>query len=372
MRRRLRIATLLLLAVGLWYHNQRYFPTPLGKSNRKSGGGGGGGGGLPDNVKAIFGSWVQDESVVFQVSAAIAAGKIVRIRNGFDSDLAVALHTELRGSTYNYVGCNSVRPVPVPVPTPLRDTKGFPNQHDHVHGSVPPTAGCKHPHRAQRVPVDTTAFFQSDGGGGGGDFEGTLLCSEVEALNLGDFFFSGGYRRQVDPDGLPPLAASIARRLDAVEVNAWVRSVLQTRRNISSSTFGVRNFKPGDLSGMHTDNVKGRYGGLSMTSYFTEPGLRWDASAAGGCFVWCADPQTPVKVAPEYNTILLFKIGTSSKHFVEPVLRGAAPRFVLQGWWGSAEDTEDTEVREDTALPRAGTAFELDIGSPTRDMLTIG
>ena len=109
-----------------------------------------------------------------------------------------------------------------------------------------------------------------------------------------------------------------------------------------------------------------------MTSYFTEPGLRWDASAAGGCFVWCADPQTPVKVAPEYNTILLFKIGTSSKHFVEPVLRGAAPRFVLQGWWGSAEDTEDTEVREDTALPRAGTAFELDIGSPTRDMLTIG
>ena len=346
MRRRLRIAALLLLAVGCWYIAEAL-------QRRAGGGGGGGGGGLPDDHKAIFGSWVQDRSIVSQVSAAIAAGKIVRIRGGFDAGLAMALRTELTESTYNYVGCNS------PLGPPDND------------GAVPPTAGCKHPHRNQGVPVDTTAFFQSSSGGR----EENTLCSRVEALNSGKFFFSGGYRRQVDPDGLPPLAASVARRLGTAKVNAWVSSVLQTGLTISSTTFGVRNFKPGDLSGMHTDNVKGRSGGLSMTAYFTDPGLHWDATAAGGSFVWCAEPQTPVKIVPEYNTILLFKVGTASKHFVEPVLDGARARYVIQGWWGfttRTEDTEDMGDTGDTALHRASTGSKPDGGSQERGMLTIG
>ena len=169
MRRRLRVAALLLLAVGCWYIAEAL------QRRAGGGGGGGGGGGLPDDHKAIFGSWVQDRSIVSQVSAAIAAGKIVRIRGGFDAGLAMALRTELTESTYNYVGCNS------PLPTPLG-----PPDND---GAVPPTAGCKHPHRNQGVPVDTTAFFQSSSGGR----EENTLCSRVEALNSGKFFFSGGY-----------------------------------------------------------------------------------------------------------------------------------------------------------------------------------
>ena len=158
-------------------------------------------------------------------------------------------------------------------------------------------------------------------------------------------------------------------------MNAWVSSVLQTGLTISSTTFGVRNFKPGDLSGMHTDNVKGRSGGLSMTAYFTDPGLHWDATAAGGHFVWCAEPQTPVKIVPEYNTILLFKVGTASKHFVEPVLDGARARYVIQGWWGfttRTEDTGDMGDTGDTALRRASTGSKSDGGSQERGMLTIG
>ena len=45
---------------------------------------------------------------------------------------------------------------------------------------------------------------------------------------------------------------------------------------------GVRNFKPGDLSGMHSDNVEGRKGGLSLTAYFNDPESGWNATSAGG------------------------------------------------------------------------------------------
>ena len=117
------------------------------------------------------------------------------------------------------------------------------------------------------------------------------------------------------------------------QVKEWMGRLLGGQEeNVDTAYFGVRRFDPGDVYSSHNDDIDGRRGGLSFTSYLTSDAESWKASW-GGHFVWCADPANPVFVKPEANTMVLFRVEQSSWHHVQPLLEGAPARYVFQGWW---------------------------------------
>jgi hypothetical protein len=134
--------------------------------------------------------------------------------------------------------------------------------------------------------------------------------------------------------------------LASTEVFHWISWLLgenhladnedeESESSVGSAIFGVRRFDQGDAYGSHNDDTDGRLGGLSLTSYLTAPSEAWGAAQNdwGGNFVWCADPTSPVSIAPSANTLLLFRVEDTSWHHVQPLMPGAPPRYVFQGWW---------------------------------------
>jgi Rps23 Pro-64 3,4-dihydroxylase Tpa1-like proline 4-hydroxylase len=63
---------------------------------------------------------------------------------------------------------------------------------------------------------------------------------------------------------------------------------------------GAQCLNEGDVYGLHNDDLEGRFGGLSFTSYFTQK--QWK-SEWGGYFVWCADPKEPITIPPLSNIV---------------------------------------------------------------------
>ena len=100
---------------------------------------------------------------------------------------------------------------------------------------------------------------------------------------------------------------------------------------VEYTSMSVRRLNVGDVYGSHNDNLEGRFGGISLTAYFTEY-QHWK-SEWGGQFVWCADPTAPIAIPPISNTVVMFRVSETTWHHVQPLLEGSPPRYVLQVWW---------------------------------------
>jgi hypothetical protein len=241
-------------------------------------------------LSEVFGPWIDDAETVANVSLALTGGSIVIIEGGLNVKLAQGLRDELT--------------------------------------------------RAE--------FVRSDGAHAGEElarisatFQDTFFampeserCDAVKASNGGEFFFS--HQRPADYNSVP-LSRDTSNSLDAPAVRGWIDKILDhPKGTIGSSEWGVRRFDMGDVYSLHNDDTNGRFGGLSLTAYFTNPDQPWDVNESGGQFVWCADAQSaPVAIAPSFNTLVLFRVDRNTNHYVEPLLKGSKdnPRYVFQGWW---------------------------------------
>lgn len=246
----------------------------------------------PSELKTVFGPWIEDIETVVNVSTALADGGIVIIENGMDARLAEGLRAELAQARF-------------------------------VRSDGATATGSAEEQRVSSA--FNTAFFE---------VPAAARCAAVDALNGGEFFFS--HQRPADYNSVP-LSKATSTTLDTAVVRSWVEKLLDSKRGtIGSSEWGVRKFDVGDVYGLHSDDVNGRFGGLSLTAYFTDPEQQWDAKQSGGQFVWCADTNSaPVAIAPTFNTIVLFRVDRNTNHYVEPLLAGSTgnPRYVFQGWW---------------------------------------
>jgi hypothetical protein len=249
----------------------------------------------PEEMIATFGDWVQDPDTLRTIRAALQTGRPVLVPSAYQPQVFEALRAEFTAAEY--------------IRSELASTK------------------------EKMQKLGTKPFFHSSN-----------VCHAVHAMNggmlllqrAGKFFFSHQVPTSYDTFSE---TQRVSAMLASPEVNRWISWLLgmEEEESIGSATFGVRRFDQGDAYGAHNDDTDGRIGGLSLTSYVTAPDEAWAANANanswGGNFVWCADTANPEFIAPSANTLLLFRVEDTSWHHVQPLMPGAPPRYVFQGWW---------------------------------------
>ncbi|KAL7504106.1 hypothetical protein ACHAXN_002972 [Cyclotella atomus] len=242
----------------------------------------------PKELIDVFGSWIENAATIKEIQTALQSGKIVVIHDAFKPDMYDKLQSEITSVQYS------------------REPRSTPLSHIEQIGS--------------------STFF---------DVPRDQVCGAVDRLYGSDpindnrtFFFS--HNNPISFEGFRT-TIKLKGQFQSPSVRRWVAFLLgEENESVEYSTMGARCLNEGDVYGSHNDDLEGRFGGLSFTSYFTQ--TQWK-SEWGGNFVWCADPREPITIPPLSNTIVLFRVSETTWHHVQPLLKGSPPRYVLQVWW---------------------------------------
>lgn len=259
-----------------------------------------------DEVFNILGNWVKNESTLNVIRNGIVSSQLVVIHNAFADNVARKLRAELITALPQFEN-----------PDPTNSIGDY-----------------------YKNSIFTDSSKQD-------------ICEEVNNLNNGNFFFY--HMKPKSYKEVTPYSQHLFDILGSKEAFGIIDYLLGNNvSTIHNGLFGVRSLPEGAMYGMHDDNIFFKTNGLSMTSYFTDPSIRWK-SEYGGHFVWCADSMTALTkkkvktqklskkpsadyIPPDYNSMILFRVNDYSEHFVEPLRQGAPDRLVFQGWWYRAVD----------------------------------
>jgi hypothetical protein len=116
---------------------------------------------------------------------------------------------------------------------------------------------------------------------------------------------------------------------DAPGTKEWI-SAASDRDCRGPVQFGASWYMPGDYSLPHTDFTPPR--AVAFIWHLTrEWAPRW-----GGSLYWC--PRC-THVAPEFNTLTVFNVSSTTWHFVCPVSpRARGKRLAVNGWWTTTDE----------------------------------
>jgi hypothetical protein len=241
----------------------------------------------PKELMDVFGSWIENPATIKEIRTALQSGKIVVVHNAFKPEMYAKLRAEI----------TSVQYFREPRSTPISDIK----------------------------KIGSSTFF---------DVPRDQVCGAVDRLYGSDpindnrtFFFS--HNNPSSSENFR-IARNLKGRFHSPPVRRWVADLLgEDNESVESLHLSARCLNEGDVYGSHNDDMEGRFGGLSFTSYFTTQ--KWKPEW-GGNFVWCADPREPFTIPPLSNTVVLFRVSDTTWHHVQPLLKGSPSRYVLQVW----------------------------------------
>lgn len=152
------------------------------------------------------------------------------------------------------------------------------------------------------------------------------------------------YERDAIPMETAPAQSRLGemfRFLSGQECLAWMTNV--SGRVCDDFQGSAAIFRPGNQITEHSDHQvivrpNGRKAVRAVTfNYYLAK--NWDARL-GGRFVW----KTPREyIVPSFNTLVLFKVGSHSKHWVEPIAEGVThTRLSVTGWFLTTLDNPES------------------------------
>lgn len=263
-----------------------------------------------------FGAWSRDADVLRRVRDALEHGRPVAIRGAFKDAVAQAMHRELRAA----------------VAASAQDSTLFVES--------PPS---------QLKPIPDESFRRTPR---------KRLCKEMRRWGRQGFQFRGhglGPKLRQDASAIPK-SIEVLRGITSPSLLRWVGELIGYPIDMAEE-FRVADFhanlfwfQPGDFYGMHNDDTHedGRLKRMLAFSYYLGPPESeggWN-DAWGGHLVWCrkATNSSPAKlappafVAPDFNTMVIFRVDSGTEHFVERVFQTRAeslraPRLSMVGWW---------------------------------------
>lgn len=97
----------------------------------------------------------------------------------------------------------------------------------------------------------------------------------------------------------------------------------------STPLINAYSYKSGDFLSNHSDDVKGKR--LSFVFYFSP---RWE-DRFGGLLHMIARDGEMMKIAPDYNSLVIFDVAAKTDHFISPVepCAGERARLSVSGWF---------------------------------------
>lgn len=156
-----------------------------------------------------------------------------------------------------------------------------------------------------------------------------------EAISTNSGFVYERDAIRMDAAGAPLALKELYSYLSSKECLDWMTDI--SGRDCDGFFGSAALFRPGDQISEHNDHkVIDRADGakavrsVTFNYYLTR---NWDRSH-GGNFVW----KTPREsIVPAFNTLVLFRVGPDSSHWVEPISEGVTQkRLSISGWFLSA------------------------------------
>jgi Rps23 Pro-64 3,4-dihydroxylase Tpa1-like proline 4-hydroxylase len=97
----------------------------------------------------------------------------------------------------------------------------------------------------------------------------------------------------------------------------------------ASPLINAYSYKPGDFLSHHTDDVKNKR--LSFVFYLSP---EWEDHFGGLLHLIAPDGEV-IKIAPSYNSLLIFDVAARTEHFINPVepCAGNRARLTVSGWF---------------------------------------
>jgi hypothetical protein len=117
-----------------------------------------------------------------------------------------------------------------------------------------------------------------------------------------------------------------------------------SQRDCSGKTsFSASWYLPGDHSLPHDDNYSTpEANNARQVAFVWHLAKNW-RSTWGGAFYWCPEDRY---FAPQFNTLILFTVGSNSNHFVTQVSPFAqSKRLSINGWWTGPENQNNVAER---------------------------
>lgn len=109
----------------------------------------------------------------------------------------------------------------------------------------------------------------------------------------------------------------------------FFEAVTGLKFSFEEATYHLFTYKKGDFLGVHTDRTKNYL--LAFILYLSPD---WEARFGGDLHVIQPDGEDVLKIAPNYNSIVLFNVEAQRAHYVSPIKDCAAERgrSTFSGW----------------------------------------
>jgi Rps23 Pro-64 3,4-dihydroxylase Tpa1-like proline 4-hydroxylase len=152
------------------------------------------------------------------------------------------------------------------------------------------------------------------------------------------------HHHNIYDENLFPRELTRCRNIFGSESTRHFVQLLSSRDCTGTTTLSASLYLPGDHSLPHNDFII-RDGQQRQVAFVWNLTRNWQTDW-GGEFFWC---KKSYWVFPAFNTLLLFNVDRSSKHFVTMVAPHAkGKRLAISGWWtGQAESGNSDAVARD-------------------------